>query len=125
MLLSASALYLDVNDDDAGEELEPILICRQYLLEAGCDPTLPSIYESEQFDEFSAFLEQAVPVCLRRSIFHIPNLHTLFHKLTHYVLASDTNPFRFRRQLCQCKHQNHPLWIVSTSGGLSVGPLEH
>ena len=75
MAASQCALGVDVNDDDAEEDqLESILLCRKYLLQAGCDPTLPVItYGSEpDCDHFQYFLVSAVPVCLfRRIVFHI------------------------------------------------------
>ncbi len=56
-----------VNDDDAeGEELKSILLCRQYLLEAGCDPTIPTTSRDgeEEGHRFEKTLASCVPVRL-------------------------------------------------------------
>jgi hypothetical protein len=59
-----SALDAGINDDTAGEDLGPILLCRRYLLEAGCDPTLPSMFESEILgDCCDLWIDFCVPVC--------------------------------------------------------------
>ena len=64
-IVSCSALEVDVNDHEAGEELEPILACRKYLLEAGSDPNIPIIYNSQPSGSpFESSLDIAVPVRL-------------------------------------------------------------
>lgn len=63
MGIRASALDVGDSDDAVGEDLGPILLCRRYLLEAGCDPTIPLLRNSkENGDQCALWMAGCVPV---------------------------------------------------------------
>ena len=65
VIASASALESEFNDYEPGRDrFEKSLVCRRYLLDAGCDPTIPCLVDSKPAGSFfNTCLSDGAPVC--------------------------------------------------------------
>ena len=131
-LVTASTSALEpimTNDSEIREDrLTPLLACRKYLLEAGCDPTIPRLYNSKpESNSFETTISDGSPVCSLWKFLLLTGswVLQLEFKLTFWLfcIGGNTARFGFWRRLCQCEYTTTRR-AISTSITMPELPLE-